>query len=444
MTTNLHFFSRYSYIWKFDKEQEDKFDEFVRSSQLASLRLVTFITIFGMSLFLIIDIFKNVDYSIVLLTRSCVLAIAVTTMWLTYKDLGPRIIVALVVLITMLNFSSALVTSFYAGMPSYYITNLLFLIFVLVITASGLHFRYALFLNIFCFLAFIFYSRLVKQDPYYLSQYPHLFSIFFYIHIVGIVLESRRRRNFLQFNDLMEQKRIVEDLNQQKNKIISILSHDVAAPMNSLSTILYLQANGNINETELKTYLPKLNEQFNNVSLLLFGLVRWSRSQMEGFVLDKTTINMVDLVEKKVKLFHLQLLDKGLELKLIADQPVFIKADEEMIRIALRNLISNAIKFAHSGTSIQLKVFKNDKNRVMLSVANQGEPIPPELVNKLFTYQMPSSPDSKGERGTGLGLAMTAFFVRLNGGNIYLAPSEDGATTFCIEMPAAADHTVTV
>jgi len=438
----LNFFSRYSFIWKFENEQEEKYDLFVRSSQIASLRLVTFITIFGMSLFLLIDFFKDVDFSVVLITRACVLAIAVTTMWLTYKAPGPKGIVVLVIIITMLNFTSAMVTSYFAGMPSFYMTNLLFLIFVLVVTASGLHFRYALLLNIFCILIFIIYSLFIKSDPFYFSQYPHLFSIFFYIHIVGLVLESRRRRNFLQFNDLMEQKSLVEDLNQQKNKIISILSHDVAAPMNTLSTILYLQSNGNVNQAELKTYLPKLTEQFNNVSALLFGLVRWSRSQMEGFVLDKTTIDIAELAEREIKLFHLQLLDKGLELRLTSDRTAFVKVDEEMIRIAMRNLISNAIKFARIGTCVQVKVFKNDKNKVMICFSNQGEPIPADLVSKLFTYQMPSTPDSKGERGTGLGLAMTAFFVRLNGGDIYLAPSDDGNTTFCIEMQEVGDKAV--
>ena len=438
----MHFFSRYSYIWKFDREQEIKFDLFIRPSQLASLRLVTFITIFGMSIFLVIDAFKDVDYSVVLVTRTCVLAIAITTMWLTYKSIGSKSIVSLVVLITMLNFGSAMVTSAFAGMPSFYLTNLLFLIFVLVITASGLHFRYALLLNVFCFLSFIFYSQVVKKDPFYNSQYPHLFSIFFYIHIVGIVLEGRRRKNFLQFNDLMEQKRLVEDLNQQKNRIISILSHDVAAPMNSLSALLYLQSRGKIDEPALKTYLPKLTEQFNNVSILLFGLVRWSKSQMEGFVLDKTTINLPDIAKKKIKLFHLQLMDKGLELKLIADRPLHIKADEEMLRIALRNLISNSIKFARNGTSIHIRIFKNEDNKVIFSVTNYGDPIPADHISKLFTYQMPTALDSKGEKGTGLGLAMTAFFIRLNGGDIYLAPSEDGTTTFCIEMPEAFEQAV--
>ena len=438
----MQFFSRYSYIWKFDKEQEIKYDLFVRQSQLASLRLVTFITIFGMSIFLVVDYFKEVDFSIVLGSRIVVLTLALATMRVTYKNISSLSIVLLVVLMTMLNFSAAMVTSLFAGMPAYYITNLLFLILVLVVTASGLHFRYALFLNIFCLAAFLFFSQVIKREPFYFTQYPHLFSIFLYIHIVGMVLESRRRKNFLQFNDLMEQKKLVEDLNQQKNKIISILSHDVAAPMNSLSTLLYLQTKDSISESDLKSYMPKLNEQFNNVSVLLFSLVRWSRSQMEGFVLDKTVINAVDLIQKEMKFYQLQLMEKGLDMKLIASSSFFVNVDEEMIRIGLRNLISNAIKFSCNGTSIQLRVARNEQNKVVICILNHGEAVLPELVNKLFTFHMTSTADSKGEKGTGLGLAMTAFFVRLNGGEIYLAPSEEGTTAFCMEFPEAVQGAV--
>jgi signal transduction histidine kinase len=156
---------------------------------------------------------------------------------------------------------------------------------------------------------------------------------------------------------------------------------------------------------------------------------------MKEFVLDKTTVSMLDLLENKIKLFHLQLIDKDLELKVNVDQSAFVKVDEDMIRIALRNLISNAIKFAKNGTKIQLEVSKNTSNRVQVLVTNYGNPIPPDLKEKLFTYQMPSTSDTKGEKGAGLGLAISAYFVKLNGGDIYLAPSEEGSTVFCMELP---------
>jgi len=361
-------------------------------------------------------------------------------MWLSFRSPHTSYIFWLVSLITMVNYGAAMVTALYAGMPPYYLTNLLFLIFVLVITASGLHFRHALLLNTVCLIVFVIFSQTIKRDPFYFSQYPHLITLFLYIHIVGFVLERSKRLNFLQFNDLINQKRLVEDLNQQKNKIISILSHDVAAPLNSLSTLLYLHSKDNIGEQDLKLYLPKLSDQFNHVSVLLFSLVRWSRSQMEGFVLDKSIISVTDLMEREIKFFDIQLLDKGLEVRVVAPVRHYVNVDEEMMRIGIRNLLSNAIKFSRNGTVIQLKVTKSKSDKVTICVTNSGQPVAPELVDKLFTFQMSSTADSRGEKGTGLGLAMTAFFVRLNGGEISLIPTDDGTTTFCIELPEAVNQ----
>lgn len=433
----MQFFSRYFYIWKFEKETEERYKKFVYSSNLSSLRLVTFITLFGFSLFLLIDSTKDsdIDFSIMFIARGSVLLFACIIMWLTYKNPTSEKIVLYVILVTLAIFGSAMVNASFARMPAYYLTNLLFLIYVLAVTASGLTFRYALLLNSICLLAFVLYSQFINPNPFYFTQYPHLFSIFVYIHIVGVVLESKSRMNFLQFNDLVEQQKLVEELNQQKNKIISILSHDVTAPMNSLSGILYLYGREGISEAELKTYMPKLSEQLNSVSFLLYSLVRWSRSQMEGFVLKQSIVSINEVLEMKMKLFEPQLVDNKLSFKLKADPVGNVKADEEMLRIAIQNLLSNAVKFAKTGSTIVLDVSITRENKVRICITNQGDPFSADQIEKLFSYQIKSTKDSKGVRGTGLGLAMTAFFVQLNGGDIYLVPAGEGTITFCIEMP---------
>lgn len=336
--------------------------------------------------------------------------------------------------IVVLNFGASLITATFAGMPSFYITNLLFLIFVLVVTASGLHFRQSLMINSLCLAVFVGYSQMINQNPFYFSQYPHLFSIFIYIHIVGIVLESRRRSNFLQFKDLVEQKRLVEELNQQKNKVISILSHDVATPMTSLSKILYLQARGQITEEQLKPFISGLSNEINNVSYLLNGLVRWSRSQMQGFVLSTSEVRLTEVLNSKVDLFHSQAQEKDIRMEINVDPDLYAQADLEMMRIIFGNLISNAIKFANYESVIKIEA-RESSGEAQICITNEGKPIPTNLIDKLFTYQMPPTEDTKGERGTGLGLAMAAFFIRLNGGDIEYIPSGHGVTRFCVKLP---------
>jgi signal transduction histidine kinase len=393
-----------------------------------------------MSTFLVIDYFRDVDFGIVLANRIFVLAAAACIMAVTYKkSITNTTIQWCIVGIAFLNFGSSMVTANFARMPPYYITNLLFLIFVLVITASGLNLRSGLALNLGCLVTFILFSSFVKREPFYFSQYPHLIVSFIYIHIVGIVLENRRRVNFMQFTDLVEQKKIVETLNQQKNKIISILSHDLAVPMNSLSILLHLQDNGHIKEGELRPFLNDVGSQLNSVTALLQNLVRWSRSQMEGFVPDKKLVDLSNYLHEGSKLFQSAALEKNLRLNLSSQNPLMVYADEEMLRIVIRNLISNAVKFGEAGTEIKIEGYNKDDNLVVIKVENIGVPIPKHLHEKLFTYQMVSSEDTNGAKGTGLGLAVAAYFVRINQGNIYHRPSiDERITTFLIEIPIAS------
>ena len=335
-----------------------------------------------------------------------------------------------------------MITANFARMPPYYITNLLFLILVLVITASGLNFRTGLALNFACLMTFISFSLFIRRDPFYFSQYPHLIVSFFYIHIVGIVLENRRRVNFMQFTDLVEQKKIVESLNHQKNKIISILSHDLGTPMNSLSILLHLQSSGNIKDEELKPFLNDVGSQLDSITSLLQNLVRWSRSQMEGFVPDKKLVDLSNYLHEGAKLFRSASVEKNLHLVLHTETPLMVYADEEMLRIVIRNLISNAVKFGEAGTEIKIDGFNKDGNLVTIKVENMGAPIPRHLHEKLFTYQMPSSEDTTGAKGTGLGLAVAAYFVRINQGNIYFkASTDERITTFYFEIPVASKQT---
>ncbi|MBI1767627.1 MAG: HAMP domain-containing histidine kinase [Bacteroidetes bacterium] len=439
----MQFFSRYSFIWKFPKEQELAYSRFVQPANLLSLRLVTFITLFGMTTFLIIDYFRDVDFSIVLVSRICVLSIASGLMAFTFKKpLSPNFIPWGIVIIGFINFSAALVTATYARMPGFYLTNLLFLIWVLVVAASGLNLRHGLLLNIILLLVFLGYSQLVNRQPFYFSQYPHLFVSFIYFTLVSIVLEYRRRKSFLQFSELTEQKRLVEDLNQQKNKIISILSHDVASPLNTLSGLLHLQAKGQISENEFRPFLTQIGDQLHNVTGLLHGLVRWSRSQMEGFVSQQKPVDFVKHLDELVKLFQPSASEKNISIKLKAEPNLVIYADEEMIRIAVRSLISNAIKFATPKSEISIQSFLNEET-IILRISNKGTPIPEIHREKLFTYKMPSTEGTKGERGTGLGLAMAAFFVRFNGGEIFLEPSGNShLTEFRIELPTSEEQSL--
>ena len=436
----MHLFSKYSYIWSFEPEKELAYNEFVKHANLISVRLVSFIAIFGMSLFLIIDLFKDIEYLVIFITRATSLVISSIIMFLTFrKTIAIRTIQLGGATIAITSLSVSLVTSTFTSLPGYYLTNLVFLIFVLVVTASGLNFRHGLVVNLICLTLFLIYSQFIRKDPFYSSQYPHIISIFIYIHIVGFVLEDRRRLSFLQFLDLSEQKKLVEDLNQQKDKVISVLSHDVAAPLSALSNILFLQAKGKLKEGELASFLNQVGEQLDDFKELLYGLVRWSKSQMEGFVSEKRQFDLGEQLKSTIRLFQPSAKQKNISLICEYQKSMILFSDEEMIKVAIRNLLSNAIKFAHENSEVSIQSYVNSFGRAEFKVTNVGKPFPSHLRDKVFTYEMRSTTGTSSEKGIGLGLAMTAFFVRFNDGEIYLdtTPNSD-VVSFTIQLPLAA------
>lgn len=429
--------TRYAYLWRFPGDQERAYAEFTKKNNLAALRLVAFICVFGSGIFLVIDLFRDVDYTVVFAARAVSFVIGLLVMvWSFRGHPSPVAIRASAILLTSLIFFATLAAATFGNMPPYFLTNLIFLLFVLVVTATGLPLRYYLLLNGAMLAIFVLYSQLINRNDFYLTQYAHLFTVFIFIHIVGAMLESRRRLNFLQFNELAAQKRLVDNLHQQKNRIISILSHDVAAPLNSLSGLLNLQAKGQVHEAELRHFLQEVSKQLKNVNGLLHGLVRWSRAQMEGFVPEMKAVDLCQLVAEQVQLIVPEAHQKSLSLAVSLAPGLLTVADADMLRISIRNLLTNAVKYSYEGREVSIQGY-HQHDKIVLRVTNHGPAFPSELRERLFSHLVPSTRGTMGEKGTGLGLSMAAFFVRLHHGAISLqSPPQAEETVFVIELQA--------
>jgi signal transduction histidine kinase len=433
----LQLFSRYSYIWSFNPLLENSYELFTYRSNLISLRLINFLVAIGMLIFLFVDTIRLVNYSFVFFSRIAMLSVNALIILLSYRwrltSFGVEVCMAITISCVV---SFALVTSYYGDMPPFFLSNLFVTIFVFFSTISGLRFRHSLLLDSIFLIVFFIYAEKIHDDPFFKSQYPNLISLFLYSVIAGIVMEYRRRRTFLNYQDLAEQKKMVEDLSKQKNRIISILSHDVASPLNSLSGLLQLQQKGYIEPGEMSAHLKEVSARLQSVSMLLQNLVRWSKSQLEGFKVDKKQFEVTPLLKDNVILFEAPAHEKNLTFNLQSAEGLYVNGDIEMIRLALRNLTSNAIKFARPDSVITLGAITESKN-VVIFVSNIGEPISEEQQKKLFTSQISSAKGTSGESGTGLGLIMTDYFVHLNSGRIYLKPYINETVTFCIELPLA-------
>lgn len=436
LPANLQFFSRYSYIWAFPSEQENAYLNFTYTGNHLSLRLVNLLVMLGMAIFIVVDWFRQLDYSASLTIRLITLFVAFLFLVVAQRKALAALQVEFLIGLSLANLIVfALVASSVAHMPPFFLTNILITVLVLVPTISGLRLRWSLFVNSLFFLLFIAYSQLIRVEPFYFTQYPNLTSIFIYSALAGVVVESRRRRSFLQFRDLQLQKELVDELNQQKNKIISILSHDVASPLRSLAGLLDLQRKDQIKPEEMKTYLGDVGNRLESMSALLNSLVRWSKSQMDGFVPNRMSVNLKSLVQSCLALFQEQANRKSVKI-IFASPELSVVSDADMVELVVRNLLSNAVKFSPPSSSVEITIEQAD-DHVRIRVANQGAALNKELKDKLFSYQMQSTAGTTGEKGSGLGLAMSSNFAQLMGGRLYLDESRSGWITFCLELPLA-------
>jgi signal transduction histidine kinase len=438
----LHFFSRYSHIWKFNPEKEKAYIEFNRSANQISLSIISLLIMIGMGSFLVIDFFRNVNYSLVLIVRGTLLVLSSFLFFYSRRrKLTPRQIDFYTTMALGALAAFAFATAFFGSMPSFFLTNTTITILVFVTTISGLRFRHGFIFNLTYIALFWAFSWFIKRDPFYFSQYANTFLMFLYSTIAGLMIENQRRRSFIQFQDLVRQKVRTEDLNQQKNKIISLLSHDVASPIHSLAGLLHLQESGQVKDEELKPFVKEVRKRLDSVSTLVFGLVRWSRSQLEGFVPERKSIDLQEMIGEVVELFRPGAADKDVQIQLETTGKLKIFSDEEMIRIALRNLVSNAVKFSEQHSIVTVKAVRATE-LIKIKVINKGGALKADVLKKLFSYQVVSSEGTAGEKGTGLGLAMASHFVKSNGGKIYFEgyDSTTQQVTFVIELPAEKEN----
>lgn len=238
--------------------------------------------------------------------------------------------------------------------------------------------------------------------------------------------------------ELAEQKQKSDDLNNLKDRLLSIISHDFRSPLNSLQGVLWLLQDQMISETELRTLANGLSERVKVISTFLDNLLNWAKSQMEGSKVQPSNWNLGGVILTKIKLFQTQAEQKNI--KLIAQIPTNISvfADLNMIELVVRNLLSNAIKFSFQGGKIELKAEETQDNFVQISIRDNGVGIPADKIPELFGSEKISTLGTSNEPGTGLGLLLCKDFVEKNGGKIWLESVINQGTCFYFTVPKSS------
>ncbi len=235
-----------------------------------------------------------------------------------------------------------------------------------------------------------------------------------------------------------ERKRYVKELNesnQVKNKLFSIISHDLKNEIHGLDSSLNLLKDNTISTEEFKEIVPLLANRTHQTSILLNNLLNWSKSQMKELNAKPTTFDINEVISSKFTFFKPKARQKNIKLTNRLD-PTMVFADKDMFAIVSQNLIANAIKFCNPGDTITLTSKEKD-GHYEICFEDTGVGIAQENLDKLFAEDTFTTTGTQQETGTGLGLRICKELIELNDGEIAVKSILGQGSTFCITLPKA-------
>lgn len=246
-----------------------------------------------------------------------------------------------------------------------------------------------------------------------------------------------RLRSMLELADSAKK---IRRLNETKDKIFAIISHELRSPVGNLLSMLKILRDFRIfgDEQKAKTFLDLAIKNAGTTFSLLENLLFWAKSQRNDITYSPQVFSLEKLVQEVANMLSEVIADKNIEIELKLTSTSEVYADRIMLHTVVRNLLNNATKFTPKNGKIAISVEKQ-KQTATLSVQDTGVGIPPENMAKLFDpKEHVSTFGTSNEKGSGLGLKLCKEFVDINQGKINVESKEGKGSRFYVTLPLAS------
>lgn len=219
-------------------------------------------------------------------------------------------------------------------------------------------------------------------------------------------------------------------LNQTKDRLLSIVSHDVKTPVGAICTVLNNMTSNyeNISDTDRKASLIMMHSSAEALYARIMTIMQWVRGELANSEIKRIQFSISELVDECVKTQETSITMKSLKVNNEVPKYIMGYDDINVVRLVIQNLLGNAVKFSYPNGEITIKTeLKND--RVWISVADNGMGISEAKLEKIFNYMTSSEKGTGGETGTGIGLFVSKQFIDKIGGKIAIESKKDIGTT---------------
>jgi len=281
-------------------------------------------------------------------------------------------------------------------------------------------------------------KALARQKSY---MYAFLFLIIIFL---GITFLIRRNANIqmklnkellLKQIDLEKSEEHLKEVNQTKDKLFSIIGHDLRGPIGAFQGLIKLFKEGEMSKDEFLSFVPKLKSDIDNIAFTLNNLLSWGQTQMNGSVTTLGTTSLEHIVEENIGLLSEIASSKSIILINKVQPNTLTYSDSNQIDIVVRNLLSNAIKFTPKNGIVSIGALEKSRHWEVFVIDN-GVGMNEETLGKIFKKDATHSTyGTNDEKGTGLGLSLCKEMVENNKGIIWVDSSVNKGSSFYFTIP---------
>ncbi|MEH6681305.1 MAG: tetratricopeptide repeat-containing sensor histidine kinase [Sediminicola sp.] len=279
---------------------------------------------------------------------------------------------------------------------------------------------------------------LAKQKNYiYLSSAALIIFI-----LLSIVAFNGRKASKRMTKRLQLQKRILlnretelKEINGTKDKLFSIIGHDLRGPIGAIQSLLKLFKDGDLEREELWGFIPKIRNDIDHISFTLNNLLSWGQTQMKGDVTKPSLVSLEGIVQDNLNLLHEIAETKSIKMINKLAFQTLIWSDGDQIDIVVRNLLSNALKFTPENGMVIIDA-EEKTTYWLISVRDSGVGMDLETQEKIFNPNSTlTTYGTNNEKGTGLGLSLCKEMIEKNNGTLWVESAPRKGSCFYFTLP---------
>lgn len=258
--------------------------------------------------------------------------------------------------------------------------------------------------------------------------------------ITGFVINDTERMEAVLA--LRKSEQLLKEVNSQKDKLFSIIAHDLRGPFGTFMAMLEMTTKDfhSFSEDDIQNIIHSMRYSGDKLYRLLDELLQWANVQRGVMPFRPENILLINLFHEAAETFRQTAALKEIELELPAESQISVHADRQMVVGVIRNLISNAIKFTPRGGKINVAFSDAGSGSIKISISDSGIGMPPSVLEALFRIdENIGRLGTENEPSSGLGLMLCKEFVEKNGGRIWAESTQGEGSSFHFTLVRAKE-----